>query len=325
MKTFSTQFIEARHRSAYWNDAVCSHCALADHSMQGVPEEFVATFTARHIAGLELCEMSSSPHVWNRTQRHVRQFASDDFLLGAMLNGTGALQQNQRETLLGPGDFVLYDTASTFDFELHPTSIVLMKIPRQQILERAPIAEQLTALNLAPNSTLGKVFFSLLQQVKELDFSTVNATTHSHIANSLLDMLAAVLLLYQPLEIRQKSSLDKLYEAACAYMVKNLSDSELNLQQLSTALHSSPRSLARAFAHHANTPMRWLWEKRLTYSHQTLQEHSQSTITQIALQAGFSDMAHFSRAFKRQFGYSPSHLINKKEFLLLDHTEAKLD
>lgn len=36
-----------------------------------------------------------------------------------------------------------------------------------------------------------------------------------------------------------------------------------------------------------------------------------STITQIALESGFSDMAHFSRAFKRHFGYSPSHLLAK--------------
>ncbi|MCX5590965.1 AraC family transcriptional regulator [Alcaligenes endophyticus] len=311
MKTFSTQFIEARHRSAYWNDAVCSHCALADHSMQGVPEEFMATFTARHIAGLELCEMSSSPHVWNRTQRHVRQFSSDDFLLAAMHNGTGVLQQNQREAILGPGDFVLYDTASTFDFQLNPGSIVLMKIPRQQILERAPMAEELTALNLAPNSSIGSVFFSLLQQIKEVDFATLDDNTRPHIANSLLDMLAAALLLYQPLEAQQRSSLDKLYAAACAYLEKNLGDPELNLQQLSMSLHSSPRSIARAFAHHANTPMRWLWLKRLEHSHQALQRHTNGTITQIALESGFSDMAHFSRAFKRHFGYSPSHLLAK--------------
>lgn len=56
---------------------------------------------------------------------------------------------------------------------------------------------------------------------------------------------------------------------------------------------------------YGTTPGKWLSGKRLKYA-KSLIETSQKTISEIAFESGFSNLSHFSRVFKNQFGTSPS-------------------
>ncbi len=53
------------------------------------------------------------------------------------------------------------------------------------------------------------------------------------------------------------------------------------------------------------TPGKWLTEKRLNLAHHKLAAEKQKT-TDVYLAAGFENLSHFSFAFKKAFGYSPS-------------------
>ena len=55
----------------------------------------------------------------------------------------------------------------------------------------------------------------------------------------------------------------------------------------------------------ANTPGRWLTEKRLDLAHFKLTVEKKKA-TEVYLSAGFENLSHFSFAFKKAFGYSPS-------------------
>ncbi|HAA13712.1 MAG TPA: AraC family transcriptional regulator [Cytophagales bacterium] len=57
------------------------------------------------------------------------------------------------------------------------------------------------------------------------------------------------------------------------------------------------------------TPGKWLTEKRLNLAHHKLQTEKQKT-SDVYLSAGFENLSHFSFAFKKAFGYSPSSLAN---------------
>lgn len=54
-----------------------------------------------------------------------------------------------------------------------------------------------------------------------------------------------------------------------------------------------------------NTPGKWLTEKRLNLAHYKLTAEKLKT-TDVYLSAGFENLSHFSFAFKKAFGYSPS-------------------
>ena len=54
-----------------------------------------------------------------------------------------------------------------------------------------------------------------------------------------------------------------------------------------------------------NTPGKWLTKKRLDLAHYKLTTEKQKA-TEVYLSAGFENLSHFSFAFKKAFGYSPS-------------------
>ncbi|GAA4311131.1 hypothetical protein GCM10023149_06020 [Mucilaginibacter gynuensis] len=56
-----------------------------------------------------------------------------------------------------------------------------------------------------------------------------------------------------------------------------------------------------------SSPGRWLLDKRLTEAHHLITEEHQKP-SEVYLQVGFEDITHFSYAFKKKYGVSPSQL-----------------
>lgn len=56
------------------------------------------------------------------------------------------------------------------------------------------------------------------------------------------------------------------------------------------------------------TPQRWLTQKRLELAYYHLKEKRKRP-SDVFLEVGFEDLSHFSYAFKRQYGHTPSALI----------------
>ena len=56
------------------------------------------------------------------------------------------------------------------------------------------------------------------------------------------------------------------------------------------------------------TPHRWIMKKRLNYARNLINNEGLRP-SEVYIQAGFEDLAHFSRAFKKFFGYPPSRTV----------------
>ena len=72
------------------------------------------------------------------------------------------------------------------------------------------------------------------------------------------------------------------------------------------SLATFKRDFKKAFH---TTPQRWLTQKRLELAHYHLIS-KKSKPGEIYFEVGFENLSHFSKAFKNQFGYSPSEAIN---------------
>jgi AraC-like DNA-binding protein len=60
------------------------------------------------------------------------------------------------------------------------------------------------------------------------------------------------------------------------------------------------------------TPAKWLKEKRLEHAHRILTSTDRKA-SEIFIDTGFEDLAHFSKSFKRHFGINPSELKKSLE------------
>ena len=62
------------------------------------------------------------------------------------------------------------------------------------------------------------------------------------------------------------------------------------------------------------TPQRWLTQKRLELAHYQLAEKKRKPV-EVYYETGFENLSHFSYAFKKHFGYSPTALTEQKASL----------
>ncbi|MGV8138096.1 MAG: helix-turn-helix domain-containing protein [Mangrovibacterium sp.] len=73
------------------------------------------------------------------------------------------------------------------------------------------------------------------------------------------------------------------------------------------SLTTFKRDFGRSFG---ITPQRWLTRKRLELAHYQFVEKKRKPVD-VCYEVGFENLSHFSYAFKRQYGYSPTELIGK--------------
>lgn len=107
-------------------------------------------------------------------------------------------------------------------------------------------------------------------------------------------LLAYLFYLTQP----ERNDLVQIMET---HFAKNLPLSEF-AYLTGRSLSTFKRDFNRTFN---TSPHRWLLVKRLGLAHYLL-ESTDKPVLDICLEAGFEDISHFSKAFRRQYGYPPT-------------------
>jgi AraC-like DNA-binding protein len=81
----------------------------------------------------------------------------------------------------------------------------------------------------------------------------------------------------------------------------------LALEAFAKLSHRSLSTFKRDFRKYYNqSPGKWLLQKRLEYA-AVLLKNPALNVSEVALDCGFEDLSHFSRAFKEKFGVSPAN------------------
>ncbi|SSW72867.1 helix-turn-helix domain-containing protein [Achromobacter agilis] len=308
---YSTEKVSERQRPEYWNEVVCKHCVQADSTIDS-SGSFIGQYAAKSIDEIEISRMSSPRHVWQRAARHVRRDANEAFLLTLMESGTGQLSQSGRSTQINNGDIALYDAERLFTYDMTPESVLLLRIPRKQLLYRAPLAERYTAMRFIPDKPITGLLFHTIRSAADINFSEdLPPGVQTQFAASLLDLLAATIQMQMAGSDSASSEREKLLGSAKQYVESHLDDPQLTVDRIAIALRVSERTLTRMFAESGTTPMRWVWQRRLEAAYCSLKEGRARQVTEAAFRNGFNDVSHFSRIFKLCYGHSPKDLLSR--------------
>ena len=94
------------------------------------------------------------------------------------------------------------------------------------------------------------------------------------------------------------------------FIEKNAGDPGLTPSGVAEKLGLSVRYLHRLLEHSGKTFSERVLDRRLDLAHRVLRDprFAHSKISEIAMEAGFPDLSHFNRSFRRRFGATPSEV-----------------
>lgn len=304
---YSTENQAPQHRFEYWKEVVCRHCIPA-FSKPLEEHKFDGQLHVRSLGALDVCTVSSSMHFWERTPKHLRSCPDEDLWLGFYQDGYGQIEQGGRKAVFGAGNMMLYDGSQTFRYSLGGNNNHLVRIPRHMLSMRLPGVENLTAILLDDLRPGVIPLREMLRQAVARPPSLENNDFRTRFSQTLLDLLALSL----EVQCLEKTNDERdLYGRIMIYIQKHLTDQDLSVEQIARDHHVSTRTVTRAFARHQKSPMSVLWQERLLASRNAIERGQARSVSQVALDFGFSDFSHFSHAFRKAFGVSPQSLLRR--------------
>ena len=157
---------------------------------------------------------------------------------------------------------------------------------------------QLTDRNVFQSIGLSTEVFILLARLRRQFTHTVAKTAINKINRELVGQVPSS----PSIDPRINKVLQQLNQAC---------DQQIPLEKLAKSVHLSPSRLCHLFKSEIGTPIRRysLWNRiRVAIEYAVMHQ----SLTDGALQAGFTDSSHFSRIFKEMYGFNPSAIMNSQ-------------
>ncbi|MBV8179715.1 MAG: helix-turn-helix domain-containing protein [Mycobacterium sp.] len=244
-----------------------------------------------------------------RTRKLISSTDPDYLKVSVQMHGSAVVSQGDQQAALGPGDFVLYDTARPYQYSAG-TSVHLRTVvfPRDALRLSPAQLQRLTTRPISGREGLGFVvsqYFAALG--RQLDTGVSSASWYLSAAT--LDLLGASFA--ELLACRGPTELDSgragLLFRVRAFIERRLGDPDLDGATIAGAHHISVRYLQKLFEGQDQTVTGWIRTQRLEHCRRDLANPAlaDEPVTSIAAHWGLVDPPHFSRLFKSTYGLAP--------------------
>lgn len=275
-------------------------------------DAFLATLTARQLGNAQLALVNADAHRVRRTRVLADRSERGYFKLFWQLSGGSRIEQSGRCGELKPGNWTFYDTSRPYQIEVSDASRFAVMLMPQELCPNwnAPAAER-TGQAFRSSGASRVALASVMTALR--DPESYDALAADTVVASISALMLTALKSVSDDE-RQPGLLARLSQAR-HFIISRIDNPELTPDDVATALQISRRTLYAWFAQTGQSPFAYIQQIRLDRCRLVLIDPAarNTTITRIAFDNGFSDMAHFSRIFKTTYGASPREY--RKRFL----------
>lgn len=250
--------------------------------------------------------VSGTPQIVRRTPAAIRQAPTDLFKICVQVNGRAIVHQDNREISLEPGQMAIYDTGRPYELRLEQQwTCAVMAFPRDALgLPEHVIAESMEhsyPLTDGPGAVLAGFVTSVVHQ-----HDSIRSTAATRLGEAGLHLVAGTL--SDAAGLVGDGAADALRLQVLGYVRTHLADPDLSHTRVAAAHHMAARTLHRLFEHEACTVTDYIRSRRLEAVRRDLTDPllAHRGIAALAAHWGFTEHAHFTRAFRAQYGVNPS-------------------
>ncbi|WP_308817951.1 helix-turn-helix domain-containing protein [Pseudonocardia alni] len=301
--TLDTTTVAETDRLDFWRSTVCDQFVALDvtPSTSGLVSGRV---TAASVAGTHLRRIASVPHRFERTVRQVRS-ADEDFLQIALARrGRTLIVQDGREAVIGPGEFVIYDSSRPFTFVTSDSFEYQVCLhPKGALPLSAAETAAVTAITFDGRRGIGAMLPPLLSSLGRAIGDDVPEAAQEAVARTIGDVFVALVRSTVP-----ASAPENLHVArARGHIRQHIADRDLDPAGVAAACAISVSYLHKLFAEEGTSVAGEIREQRLQGAWTDLRrpELAHVGVGAVGARWGMPDPAAFSRAFRARFGRSP--------------------
>ena len=305
--TLSTKNMAPRERYDWLREVICrkyTHVEITSTAHDDLFQDLVIY----PCGNLQLSTVQSSAISLRRSSGEPHLNSQDNYFAVMLLSGDYRLEQNGREVFLQPGDMTIYDATRPHRIDCPGEfSKLIFSIPRTVFRDRVAGIDRCTALRIPCSKGIGFVAANFMRT-----FASHAGQLQGHEFSSLfdhaLDFLTLAVTSVRPVDVNLSRSRAASINAIKTFIEKNLRDTKLDTRLIAGHAGLSTRYINNLFEEEGTSLMRYIWKRRLENCRKDIKNpaYAGHRLSEIAFRWGFNDAAHFSRAFKQQFGCSPS-------------------
>jgi AraC-like DNA-binding protein len=316
----TTDAVAPRHRVAYWQEMVCQTFVQA-HCDSRIGESFRGSICTEELDHAEISRINAARQRIRRRAVDIARSNKPRYYLCYHAAGHARYVVRGIESLVGPGQMMLLDNCESYSAEyLDAVSSVVLHVPPERLRTRFGRPEQAVGHRLDVASGVTQIAGNFLQ-VCLAQAATLTAAQRAMMANTALDLFAEVLAeacgSQSDLGTQQVILVARIKQHVRAH----LRDPALDLQHTAAAIGVSARYLSRLLQRDGQSFGRYLLQQRVDAAQRALADRSGSgrRISEIALDCGFTNLAHFSRVFRSAHGMRISEIALDCGFTNLAH------
>ncbi|AON56809.1 hypothetical protein Hsc_4554 [Herbaspirillum seropedicae] len=305
--TLSTRSAGAPDSLAYWHELVSDKILPLDFRLLGAAP-FEAEMKCFDVADLHISHIRASPHCALRTSELSQHAGSESLIFNFVLGGSCEARQDGRQTLLKDRGGAFCNAARPYALNFHePVQILVLQLPYDALGKAVRGLDCLAAQDF---STGSEIFPLVLNYIGHLATRThqLDGVPASRIRQNLVDLVSAMMtesLQRGPMELSECKTAALV--RVRSYIESNISNPELNPSLVSGALHLSVRYINQLLEKEGTSLSRLIWRRRLELVAEDLIDPRVSalSISTIAFNRGFNDLAHFSKSFRQRYAKTP--------------------
>jgi AraC family transcriptional activator of tynA and feaB len=271
-------------------------------------DDFHVSSTFKRDAELSIGAVHVDPHIASvsRSNRHAAESGMTKLMW--MLDGYAEIEQDDWSWDLHGGQWVAYDIDRPYRFRSSVRSSFITMVCHRNTLG-------------LPSGICNKPTTQPIENLSLVISQLVGSALRSDVAlgRRCLQMLAygaQQCIIESQAQLASAGNQCALHARLVAdakhYIQRNLHDPDMCADSIARELGISRRTLYSAFATISETPAKAIQHARLSYAYEVLRDRTPDShnITDLAMNAGFADAAHFCRVYKKKFGETPTGTRN---------------